>query len=134
MNYIYSGAYKALLFALYLKNLGKEITVISPHEGIIKYCADVKINCIKFRLVKPTVSSAYKLLTLKKELDKIIELVNFGKDDAFFLASARTKGYPGFYLAKELSKKQGSVFHANPSGVDFEEYVILNPLVTSASW
>ena len=49
MNYILGGAYKTLLFALYLKNiLGEEITIVTYSNIIIKYCKAEKINYIEF--------------------------------------------------------------------------------------
>jgi len=122
MNYVYCGAYQALLFALYLRNLGKEITIIVDHRDMAKYCANEKINCIKFEFISPTSFSAYKLLPLKKKLDQIIEKIDFKEDDSFYLASTRAKGFAAYYLAKEFAKKGGNVYHANPSGVDFEKF------------
>lgn len=104
MNYILGGAYKALLFALYLKNLGKEITIVTYNKDIIKYCTAENIDYIPFERLRPTITSLHKLYTLKKMLNGIIEKIDIKRSDKFFLLG-NIKAYDSFYLAKELSRK-----------------------------
>jgi len=111
LNYILGGAYKALLFALYFKDvLGEEITMISHSKVISKYCKAEKINNIQFERPRPAVTSILKLLTLKKKLDEIIKKIGVDKNDKFFL-TGNAKGYDTYYLAKELSKKGATVYY-----------------------
>jgi len=112
MIYVFCGAYKALMFALYLKSLGKEITVLTHNEDIIKYCAEENIKCIKFELVRPKFTSFYKVFKLKKVLDEVIKKIDFHREDEFFL-TGKSMAYDSFYLAKEISKK-GVVYYKNP--------------------
>jgi len=104
MYYILGGAYKGLLFALYLKNLGNKIVIVTYIEDIIKYCVAENIDYIKFEKIRPTVAAFYKVFALKKMLDNVIKEIDIGKENRFFLLSD-SNAYDAFYLAKELSKK-----------------------------
>lgn len=105
MYYILGGAYKALLFALYLKNvLGKKITIITYNKDIIQYCINENIDCISFERMRPRVLSIYKLFKLKKILNNILNEIDVSKENKFFLTS-NASAYDSFYLAKKLSKK-----------------------------
>lgn len=114
MNYIFCGSYEALFFALYLKSLGKKITIVTYSKNIIKYCKAEKIDYTKYNQIIITGSSFYKVFAFKQNLDKLIKKMNFGKKDKFFL-TGRKKAIDAFYLAKRLSKK-GTVYYY-PSGV-----------------
>jgi len=121
MNYVFSRAPKPLLFALYLKNvLEEEVTLITCDKDTIKYCDIEKIEYIQFELKdtrfefgKYKIASIYKLSALKKMMDEVIEKINPGKEDKFFLVGLPMKAFDSFYLAKELSKKC-VVYHRNP--------------------
>jgi len=105
MDYIVGGAYKSLLFALYLKNiLGEKITIITYKKDVIRFCEAENIDYIKIKRVKFTASTLYEVFTLKKTLDDLIEEIEIKKEDKIFLLS-NAKGYDFFYLAKELSNK-----------------------------
>jgi len=109
MNYVFCGAYKALLFALYLKNVeGKKITILTNSKDITKYCEDEKIKCIKFDFIRPAATEIYKLIKLKKMLDDVIKKIDFKKEDSFFITE-RIIGFEQIYLAKTLAKK-GKVY------------------------
>ena len=106
MNYIFCGSYNGLLFALYIKNLGEEITVLSYNKNIIKYCKNENIKVIDFKKRPKTPhKSLIKLIRFKKILDKTIKKIDFKKDDKFFITGNMALGYDPFYLAKKLSKK-----------------------------
>lgn len=109
MIYIFGGGYKSLLFALYLKNLRKKITIVTYNKDTIKYCATENIDYIQFEKVRPKVTSIYELFTLKKILDGLIKKIDLGKEDCFILTGIAL-AYDSFYLAKELAKK-GKVFY-----------------------
>ena len=104
MNYVFCGAYKALLFALYFKSLGEKTTVVTYNKDIIKYCTAENIDYIKFDFIRPKITSISKVFALKKTLDETLEKIDMENGDRFFL-SGLAKGYDFFYLAKELSKK-----------------------------
>jgi len=112
MNYIFCGAYKGLLFGLYLRYLGKEITVVTYNGDLIKYCKAEKIDYIEYEHIGPRITTFYQFFKLKKVLDETIKKIDFKKEDAFFLLG-KTKGYDYFYLAKELSKI-GKGYYKNP--------------------
>lgn len=112
MIYIFCGAYKALMFALYIKNLGKRITIITYNKDIMRYCIEENIDYIKIEFIRPKVTSIYKVFTLKKVLDNIIKKIDFSKENAFILFGD-AKAYDSFYLAQEFSKK-GVVYYKNP--------------------
>lgn len=112
MIYAYCGAYKALMFALYIKSLGKEITVVTYDKDVIRYCSKENINYIELKYIQLTVRSIYKIFIFKKMLDKAIKKINFKKEDKFLLLGT-ANAIDSFYLAKELSKK-GSVYYKNP--------------------
>ena len=104
MIYVFCGAYKALLFALYLKSLRNEITIVTNNKDVVQYCESENINYVKFELIRPKVVSIYKVFSLKRMLDETIEKIDIGKDDKFFITGI-SKAVDYFYLAKELSKK-----------------------------
>lgn len=120
MIYIFCGSYKALLFALYLKNLGKKITILSANKDLIKYCVAEKINHIEFER-RPPFTSFFELFTYKKILNDVIKKINIDKDDIFIL-TGKMGSYEGFYFAKELSKRS-RVYQKNPD----REYKIFEP-------
>ena len=107
MNYIFCPAYRSLFFALYLRNSGKEITIITYNEDIKRYCSATNIEYIYFELIRPSVKSFYKVVTLKNKLDNLIEKIDFGKGNCFYLLD-NAISYEGFYLAKKFSKKPRS--------------------------
>lgn len=109
MNYIFCPAYRSLFFALYLRNLGKSITIITYNKDIKKYCVDTNIDHLYFEVLRPGIISFYKVGTLKSRLDNLIGRINFGKEDCFYLLD-NAIAYEGFYLAKELSKKGVAYF------------------------
>jgi hypothetical protein len=109
MNYIFCPAYRSLFFALYLKNLGKEIAIVTYNKDIKKYCIATNIDYLYFEVLRPGIISFYKGGTLKKRLDILIEKIDFGKEDCFYLLD-NAIAYEGFYLAKELSKKGVAYF------------------------
>lgn len=104
MNYIFCGAYRALFFALYLKNLGKPITIITYNKDIIKYCNAADIDYVDYELLRPNLMTFFMVGALRSRLDNLIEKIDFGKEDCFYLLG-NAVAYEGFYLAKELSKK-----------------------------
>ena len=104
MNYIFCGAYKALLFALYLKDSGEEITIVAYNKDLIKYCETEHIDYIEFDCVRLKVTTLYLVFKFKRILDETIEKIGIKKEDAFFLLG-NVKGYDYFYLARKLSKK-----------------------------
>jgi len=115
MYYIFCGAYKSLFFALYIRNQGNKITVLTYNKDIIKYCQAENINCIEFQYIRSSVFTTYKLISLKRILDKIIKEVAFNTEDAFILLGDQ-KTYDAFYLAKEFSKK-GRVYYKIPENI-----------------
>jgi len=112
LNYVFCGAYKALLFALYIKNLGEEITIVTYSKDVTKYCANENIKCISFPFLKLSIKSIYKLFTLKKTLDEVIEKMNVGKEDNYFL-TGKVLAYESIYIAKELAKKGNKIYYKN---------------------
>jgi len=103
MNYIFCGGYKGLLFALYIKKLGKEITIITSNKDTIKYCRAENIKFISFKRRRISPKSVYKIFSFKKRLDEVLKEINIQKDDCFFMTGL-FKSYDFFYLAKNLSK------------------------------
>lgn len=107
------GAYKGLLFALYLKNvLGEKITIVTYKKDHINYCKAKNIDYIQFEYVSFNLFSFYKIFTFKKRLDNLIKKINLNEEDRFFLLP-NAKACDSFYLAKELSKK-GKGYFKNP--------------------
>lgn len=119
MEYIFCGAYESLLFALYLKEMGKKITIVTDNNNIGKYCEIENIKYIKFEKISVTPPTTYKVFSLKKILDNILEKMVLKNSDCFYLTT-ESKAYNAFYLAKELSKK-GVVYFYNP-GIKLEKY------------
>lgn len=111
MNYVFCGAYRQLFFALYLKNLGKKVKIVTYNKDIKKFCEQVGIKYIFFEMFSPKIEQFHKIPQLKNILDNLINKINFKHDDCFYLL-----GYvisvDGFYLAKELSKV-GNVYYKN---------------------
>jgi len=103
MNYVFCGAYKGLLFGLYLKHSGEKITIVTDNKDLIQYCKVEKIDYIK-SVTSLAFADFYKILNFKKKLDETIEKIDIKKEDAFFILGS-VKGYGYYYLAKELSKK-----------------------------
>lgn len=118
--YTYCGAHKALMFALYVKSSGKDITVITSNKDVIKYCQKENINFIELKDTQLTAKYLYKVFGFKKRLDKVIKKIDFKKNDEFLLLGTATNAIDSFYLAKELSKK-GIVYYKNPDMV-LEKY------------
>ena len=134
MNYIYCGAHGSLLFALSLKEHGKEITVIAFNEDVIKYCVSEKIKHIQLKNVRFTTKTVHRLFSIKKTLDKLIKKINFSEKDFFFLTS-RTKAFDAFYLAKELKKKKGTILYKYSYDVELKKFkpTIIKPFFLSGS-
>lgn len=112
MIYVLCGAYKALLFALYLKQLGKDITIVTYNKNTIKYCSEEKIKYIPFEFFQIGFFSFHKIPAFKKMLDSLIKKIDIKKNDHFFLLG-NINGFDFFYLAKELSRK-GKGHYKNP--------------------
>jgi len=112
MNYIFCGAYESLLFALYIKEMGGKITIVTDNNNIVKYCEMETIDYIKFEKISITTPTIYKVFSLKKILDNALEKMVLKNSDHFYLTT-ESKAYNAFYLAKELSKK-GVVYFYNP--------------------
>lgn len=121
MKYIHCGAHRPLLFALALKNLGNDITIITHNEKIIKFCIKENINYLNYEFIRPTATSIINIFALKKILDDILKKIEFDDEDCFFLTS-KIKCYDAFYLSKELSKKGCKVYYLNSNGMEFEKY------------
>jgi len=113
MNYIFCPSYQPLFFALYLKDLRKEVTVITYNEGVRQFCTHTKIKHIHFELLRPGILDFFKVVILKKRLDHVIKKIDFSEEDNFYLLG-REIAYEGFYLAKELSKR-GTAYFRNAS-------------------
>jgi len=111
MNYIQCGAYRSLLFALYLKYLGKEITVITDNNDVAKYCEAENIPYIGYKKIRLTASTIYRIFTFKIILKKLMKEIDFRENDEFYLMG-KALNLVSFYLAKEFSKK-GSIFYKN---------------------
>ena len=120
MHYVYCIAYEPLFFALYLKSLGKKITVVTHNKNIAKYCEVKNINYIQFENIRIGVTSIHKIFTFKKILDEVLKKIVLEKGDCFYL-TGKIKTYNAFYLAKELSKK-GVVYFYNSSKYRLEKY------------
>jgi len=109
VNYVFCVAYRSLLFALYLKKKGKKIKIITYNKNIIKYCKKEKIGYIKYNQIVINGSSFYKIFAFKKNLDRLVERMDFCEKDFFYL-TGKTKALNVFYLSKSLSKK-GNVYY-----------------------
>ncbi|MFC1869959.1 hypothetical protein ACFLYE_01660 [Chloroflexota bacterium] len=124
MNYVFCSSHGSLFIALDLKNSGKEITIITYSEATKKYCLAANITHIYFETIRPefrltirpirlirlAVKALLDAVNLKNRLDALIEKINFGEEDSFYLLT-RWISYEDFYLAKELSKKgKGTVY------------------------
>jgi len=121
LNYILGGAYKSLLFSLYIRNIkGKEITIITYKKDIIEFCKSQDIKYIKFKKIYPNFYSIFKIFKLKKILQKLIKDIDIKKEDKFFLPG-NGKANEFFYLAKELSKNGCVGFYKLADG-RFKDY------------
>jgi len=120
MDYVFCGSYEPLFFALYLKSLGKKITVVTHNKSIAKYCEVKNINYIQFENIRIGVISIHKIFTFKKILNDVLKKIVLEKGDGFYL-TGEIKTYNAFYLAKELSKK-GVVYFYNSSKYRLEKY------------
>jgi len=126
VNYLLGGAYKSLLFALYLKNiLGEKTTIVTYKMHMIEFCKNQKMDYIKFDKIKINVLSIHKIFTLKKLLDDLIQEINPNQEDRFFLPG-NAKAHEVFYLAKELSKKGFKVWYKTID-LDGKEFEIFKP-------
>jgi len=112
MEYIFCGAYESLLFALYLKEIGEKITIVTDNNNILKYCEIENIEYIKFEKISVTPLKIYKVFYLKKILNNALDKIILKNGDHFYL-TGESKAYNAFYLAKELSKR-GVVYFYNP--------------------
>ena len=112
MNYVFCGAYRPLFFALYLRDMGEDVTVITYNEAVRDFCADTSIKCVHFELVRPAIKTIYQVITLKNRMDNLIKKIDFRTNDSFYLL-ANMVSYEAFYLAKKLSKK-GKAYFKNP--------------------
>lgn len=102
MNYVFCGAYRELFFALYLKNKGEKVTVITHNKDIKKYCDTANIDCRYFGCIRPGLKSLNKLKTLKERLDKILNEIEFNEEDRFYLLHKQFS-YEAFYLIEKIS-------------------------------
>ncbi|MCK4364487.1 MAG: hypothetical protein KAW45_00380 [Thermoplasmatales archaeon] len=121
MDYVCCGSHLPLLFALSLKNQGKDISVVTFSEDIIKFCKSENINHIPLEYIMPSVSSINKVFTLKKMLDKIINQIDDGKENNFYI-TGQSKAIGSFYLAKELSKRGWNVYFTDSSWIQSKKY------------
>lgn len=104
MNYINCPSYDPLFFALYLKDKGEDIFIITRNQDVEKYCIFKGILHIK--LTQPILSfkKLFSLTLFKIDVslffqDKKIK----SKDKYYFFGNEHT--IEGFYLAKLFSKK-----------------------------
>lgn len=103
-EYIYCPSYPSLFFALYRKQNGSNIKIVTDNECIKKFCEDFNFPFNFF--TTPQIPSIYKpidYILFKKYLDKFIKTLKFTKDDQFFLLDYAYVP-AGFYIAKECSK------------------------------
>jgi len=119
MNYVFCGAYRHLFFALYLKKIGSDIKIVTYNNDIKNFCDYSKIDCIYFDSLTLDLESFYKIKSLKKRLDKIIDEIKFNKNDNFYVLS-NVFGYQKFYLATKFAKV-GKVYYKN-SEREFKKY------------
>jgi len=116
-----------VLFTLYLKNvLYEDITIVTYSKVIQKFCKNEHINHIDFEKIRPTITTFYKIFTLKKTLDDLIKKINAKTDDKVFITS-NAKAYDSFYLAKELSKKGVKMYYKNTDLEDRKLKKFKNP-------
>lgn len=111
MNYIFCPSYSSVFFALHLKNLGKEIKIITDNISVKKYCKAADIECIYFDYIGVPITAPYKIFILKSRIDNLIKKIGIKKEDKFYLLD-NSFTINGFYLAKKWSKK-GNVYFNN---------------------
>jgi len=119
MNYICCGGYRHLFLALYLHKLGKDTEIITYNKDTKKFFDYIDIECVYYSDITPDLKSFYKLNNKKKQLDKLIEEIDFKSYDNFYFLS-NIFSFGKFYLAKEFSKI-GNVYYKN-SERDFKKY------------
>jgi len=119
MNYVFCGSYRPLLFAIYLKNSGEDVTILAYNNEIIQFCKSEKIKLIHFEKIRATVTTLDEVFRLKETLDGVITKMNFKKKDKFFI-TANVSSYDSYYLAQELAKR-GQVYYKN-TDVTFKIY------------
>ena len=127
MNYVFCAAYASVFFALYLKNSGKEIKIITDNSGIDKYCRTAGIDCIYFDYLSVPTIRFYRMFALKNRINNLIKEIDVKEDDVFYLLD-RAFDISQFYLAKEWARR-GSVYF-NLTGRVFDAYTesgYLNP-------
>ena len=106
MIYICCPSYATIFLALYLRDNGKEITILTHHEGIKKLCAHMEIN--HKSLSRSNTKLFWKDLLLeykeRKNLDKLFEEIDPGENDTLYFDSHVVE-YKLFYLIKKWSRK-----------------------------
>ena len=119
MNYIFCPSYPSLFFALHLKNVGEDIKIITDSVSIQKYCGTAGIDCIYYDYINVPTVQFYKMLALKKRMDKLIQAIGVKNGDIFYLLD-NSFDISSFYLAREWAKKSDVYF--NVIGLRFMPY------------
>jgi len=118
MNYINCPSYDPLFFALYLKDKGKDIFIITRNHDVQKYCEFTNISSIFLTQPVLSIKTLGSLFSFKKEADDFFNGLNLSPEDRFyFFGNEHT--IEGFYLAKLFSEKCEVL---NPCILNFKEY------------
>ena len=110
MDYIFCPSYADIFFALYLKNSGKEIKMITDNQSVEKFCRNADINSVYFEYITVPTTRPYKMFTLKIRMDNLIKRIDIQKGDVFYLLDDAFD-ISAFYLAKEWAKRGNAYFH-----------------------
>ena len=110
MSYIFCPSYPSLFFALHLKNAGKDIKIITDNVSIQKYCGTAGIDCIYYDYINVPTTRFYKMLALKKRMDKLIQEIGVKEGHDFYLLD-NSIDISSFYLAREWAKRSEVYFN-----------------------
>ena len=124
VNYVLSCAPIMSPVVFHLKNMDKEVTVVTSSEDVKRCCIAMNIKFIYFERTIPSFKSTKKpiafvrevknyilgLISLKTGLDAVVARIDLRQEDSFHLLT-RMIAYDNFYLAKEFAKKgMGKVY------------------------
>jgi len=104
INYINCPSYDSLFFALYLKEKGEKIFIITKNQDIKKYCDFVKIKCLKLNEPILSFKKLFSLTKFKLDVDLFFISKRIKHSDKFYFFGNEIS-IEGFYLAKLFSEK-----------------------------
>jgi len=111
MIYIYCPSYTSIFLALYLRDKGKEITILTNNRSVQALCTHMEINHKYLGFSNPVLFCKNLLVEYKERenLDNLLEDMNPGENDTLYF-DGYCVDYKLYYLIRKWPNK-GKIFN-----------------------